>query len=131
MLPARIRGYDLGVFVVSVSGARIIDFSSLKYLIPLGVLLRVYPVTDKGQIVVLCFLSSAVGLANTEDNGSFTSVSSRTNLIVSCDDGTFCLLQCGVAQSLLARPLVDRYLQRVGFGSFNLMLIISCCLHRN
>ena len=91
-----------------------------------------YPVTDKGQILVLCFLSSAVGLANTEDNGSFTSVSSSlTNLIVSSDDGTFCLLQCGVAQSLPARPLVDRYLQRVGFGSFSLMLIISCCLQRN
>ena len=83
--------------------------TTYKYVIPLGVLLRVYPVTDKGQILVLCFLSSAVGLANTEDNGSCTSVSSSlTNLIVSCDDGTFCLLQCGVARSLPAKPLVDR-----------------------
>ena len=65
--------------------------------------------TDKGQILDLCFLSSAVVLVNTEANGSLTSVSSSlTNLIVSCDDGTFCLLQCGVAESLPAKPLVDR-----------------------
>lgn len=75
----------------------------------LGSLLRVYPVTDKGQILVLCFLSSAVVVANTEGNGTLTSMStSLTHLVVSCDDGTFCLLQCGVAQLAPAKPLVDR-----------------------
>jgi len=75
-----------------------------------GSLLRVYPVTGKGQILVLCFLSSAVVLANnTEGNGTLTSMSSSlTNLVVSCDDGTFCLLQCGVALLAPAKPLVDR-----------------------
>ena len=65
--------------------------------------------TDKGQILDLCFLSSAVVLVNTEDNGPLTSVSSSlANLIASCDEGTFCLLRCGVAQSVTTKPLVDR-----------------------
>lgn len=77
--------------------------------IPPGTLLRVCPVTDKGKILVLCFLSSGVVPVMTEDDDTSTSMpSSHTNLIVSCDDGTFCLLQCGVAHSPPAKPLVDR-----------------------
>ncbi|KAJ7385419.1 oxidoreductase, acting on NAD(P)H [Desmophyllum pertusum] len=74
-----------------------------------GTLLRVCPITDKGKIFVLCFLSSAVVPIMTEDDNAATSTaSSYANLVVSCDDGTFCLLQCGVAHSPPEKPLVDR-----------------------
>ena len=74
-----------------------------------GTLLRVCPVTDKGSILALCFLPSGVVPVLSEDEVSLTlSASSLANLVVSCDDGTFCLLQCGVAHSPSPKPLVDK-----------------------
>ncbi|KAM7446178.1 oxidoreductase [Porites harrisoni] len=74
-----------------------------------GTLLRVCPVTDKGSILALCFLPSSVVPVLSEDEVSLTlSASSLANLVVSCDDGTFCLLQCGVAHSPSPKPLVDK-----------------------
>lgn len=74
-----------------------------------GTLLKVCPITEKGRILVLCFLTSNEGHITTQGNDlSPSSASSCANLIVSCDDGTFCLLQCGVALSHSAKPLEDR-----------------------
>lgn len=83
----------------------VLTFSSLVS----GTLLRVCPVTDKGSILALCFLPSGVVPVLSEDEVSLTlSASSLANLVVSCDDGTFCLLQCGVAHSPSPKPLVDK-----------------------
>jgi len=71
-----------------------------------GTLLRVCHITDKGKILVLCFLPSGVVPVKSEDGG--TTVSSHANLVVSCDDGIFCLLQCGVAHVPAPSPLVDK-----------------------
>ena len=58
---------------------------------------------------MLCFLSSGVVPVLAEDGGSGTSApSSHANLVVSCDDGSFYLLQCGVAHSPAPKPIVDR-----------------------
>ena len=65
--------------------------------------------TDKGTILVLCFLPNGVVPVLSEDGASVTSTTtSYANLVVSCDDGTFCLLQCGVAHSPAPKPLVDK-----------------------
>lgn len=74
-----------------------------------GSLLRVYPITEKGRILVLCFLTSDNGLITMQGGDLSPSPASPcANLIVSCDDGTFCLLQCGVSLSHSAKPLEDR-----------------------
>lgn len=74
-----------------------------------GTLLRVCPITDKGNILVLCSLPSAVVPVLSEDGLAVTSkASSLANLVVSCDDGRFCLLQSGVAHAPAPKPLVDK-----------------------
>ncbi|XP_029186083.2 WD repeat-containing protein 93-like [Acropora millepora] len=75
-----------------------------------GTLLQVYPITDKGNILVLCFLPNDVCPVVLKDDEYHitSSTSSLANLVVSCDDGTFCLLQCSVAFTPPPKPLVDK-----------------------
>ena len=94
------------------------NVNSVHFVCAVGTLLRVCPITEKGRILVLCFLTSNEGLTTTQGNDlSPSSASSCANLIVSCDDGTFCLLQCGVALSHSAKPLEDRYVHKILFSN--------------
>ncbi|XP_068740235.1 WD repeat-containing protein 93-like [Montipora capricornis] len=74
-----------------------------------GTLLRVCPITDKGNILVLCFLPRDVfPVVLQNDDGITFSTSSLAYLVVSCDDGTFCLLQSAVAYTPAPKPIVDK-----------------------
>lgn len=95
------------VFVDNLSTV-LLSQTSLKFSI--GTLLQVYPITDKGNILVLCFLPNDVCPVVLKDDEYHitSSTSSLANLVVSCDDGTFCLLQCSVAFTPPPKPLVDK-----------------------
>ena len=65
--------------------------------------------TDKGQIIVLHLLPSGVVPVIAEEHESYTSKPSVVaDVIVSCDNGTFCLVQCGVAHSPPPQPMINK-----------------------
>jgi len=75
-----------------------------------GLLLRVCTVSDSAAIRCMHFISSNLiqSYGDDEDLPSYlSSPVAVANLVVGCDDGSFSVVQCGVAYSPPMKPLVD------------------------
>ena len=70
-------------------------------------LLKVVSVTERGRIELLHFLPWEVAPV-TDDEQSVQNLSPGANLVVSCDDGTFGILHCGLTQNSSLVPLSDK-----------------------
>ena len=70
-------------------------------------LLKVISVTERGRIELLHFLPSGVVPVLSDEQADQQLSSPLANLVVSCDDGTFGIIQCGVTHSSSLVPLID------------------------